>query len=159
MDLGEIGWGGGLDSVGSGYWPLVCCWWCTDEPLGSGTTWLVSYGFTSHFIQMLYTRSSQIAGCKGPVDVFYVSNVFSFVVLGNTLLMMWVCDGRLYCCEQLFNLMKNLISRTTTRLTDEHAYELLWQIKTCYWKINHAKTVSNYCPNNWFCWRNYCIIY
>jgi hypothetical protein len=41
MDLGEIGWGCGVDSVGSGYVPVVVCCEYGDEPSGSGATELI----------------------------------------------------------------------------------------------------------------------
>jgi hypothetical protein len=42
MDLGEIGWGCGLDSTGSGQGPVAGCCECGDEPSGSCATELVS---------------------------------------------------------------------------------------------------------------------
>jgi hypothetical protein len=36
MDLGEIGWGGGVDSIGSGQRPVAGCCEYGDEPSGSG---------------------------------------------------------------------------------------------------------------------------
>jgi hypothetical protein len=42
MDLREISWGGGVDLPGSGWGSLAGCRECSDEPLGSGTTELVS---------------------------------------------------------------------------------------------------------------------
>jgi hypothetical protein len=45
--LMEIGWGGGygMDSSGSGQGPVAGSCECSDEPLGSGATELVSYTF------------------------------------------------------------------------------------------------------------------
>jgi hypothetical protein len=41
MDLGENGWGRGMDSVGSVMGPVAGCCECGDEPSGSGATGLV----------------------------------------------------------------------------------------------------------------------
>jgi hypothetical protein len=41
IDLGEIGWGCGVDSVGSGYGPVVVCCEYGDEPSGSGAMELI----------------------------------------------------------------------------------------------------------------------
>jgi hypothetical protein len=43
MDLREIGWGGGLDSTGSGQGPVARWFECGDEPSGSGCTEFVNY--------------------------------------------------------------------------------------------------------------------
>jgi hypothetical protein len=43
MDLGESGWGCGVDSPGSGERSLAGCCVCGDEPSGSGAMELVSY--------------------------------------------------------------------------------------------------------------------
>jgi hypothetical protein len=52
MHLREISWGGGGggDSPGSGQGSLAGCCECGDEPLGSGTTELVSYRYKNTFI-------------------------------------------------------------------------------------------------------------
>jgi hypothetical protein len=42
MDVTEIGWGGGLDSTGSGQGPVAGCCECGDEPSDSCATELVS---------------------------------------------------------------------------------------------------------------------
>jgi hypothetical protein len=42
MDLREIGWGGGVESPGSGWGPVAGCCECGDELSGSGATELVS---------------------------------------------------------------------------------------------------------------------
>jgi hypothetical protein len=42
LDLGEISWGCGVDSVGSGYGPVAGSSEHSDEHFGSGTTSLVS---------------------------------------------------------------------------------------------------------------------
>jgi hypothetical protein len=47
--LGEVGWEGGVDSLGSGYGPVAGCCECSDEPSGSGTTEL--RGTTSYHIR------------------------------------------------------------------------------------------------------------
>jgi hypothetical protein len=42
MDLGETGWGYGVDSIGSGQEPVAGSCKCGDEPLGSEATELVN---------------------------------------------------------------------------------------------------------------------
>jgi alpha-glucosidase (family GH31 glycosyl hydrolase) len=42
MDLGEIGWGCVVNSIGSGLGPVAGCCECGDKPSGFGTTELVS---------------------------------------------------------------------------------------------------------------------
>jgi hypothetical protein len=43
MNLGEIDWGCGMDSTGSGLMPVAGCCECGDEPSGFGSTEVVSY--------------------------------------------------------------------------------------------------------------------
>jgi hypothetical protein len=43
MDLGEIGWGCGVNSIGSGLGPVAGCCECSDKHSGFGTTELVSH--------------------------------------------------------------------------------------------------------------------
>jgi hypothetical protein len=53
MDLWEIGWGGGVDSPGSGQGPLAGCCECGDEPSGSGATDLVCF-YLVHMYEFLF---------------------------------------------------------------------------------------------------------
>jgi hypothetical protein len=69
MDLREVGWGGGgtVDSVGSGYRPVMGSFKYGDEPAGSGTTELV-YQF--RIIVKLHT--------EGLRNILYLSKLHTF---------------------------------------------------------------------------------
>lgn len=53
MDLGEIDWWCGVDSIGSEQGSAAVCCECGDEPLGFGTIQLV-IDITSGVLKMLY---------------------------------------------------------------------------------------------------------
>jgi hypothetical protein len=60
MDLREIGWGGGVDSPGSGQGPLAGCCECGDEPSGSGATDLVCFHRLLNACLLHYYEASNV---------------------------------------------------------------------------------------------------
>jgi hypothetical protein len=64
-------------------------------------------------------------------------------------------SGSKYRCEQLFRLMKNVRSRTKTRLTDEHLGGCMriatTEIKPDFERLLKLKQCQKKVTDDWFC--------